>query len=139
MRVAASELEAGDLAAGEMDFAADQSMRPGGIEWEGVSEQTDRSLIVGARCVIRTSDETQLRHRFGGGSYLSSSDRVLHFGIAAGATLESIEIHWPSGTVTTLNGGRLTDPAVWSNGTLTVVEPGREGEAAHLMRVSNSD
>ena len=48
MRFAASELEAGDLAAGEMDFAADQSMRPGGIEWEGVSEQTDRSLIVGA-------------------------------------------------------------------------------------------
>ena len=48
MRFAASELEAGDLAAGEMDFAADQSMRPGGTEWEGVSEQTDGSLIVGA-------------------------------------------------------------------------------------------
>ena len=94
---------------------------------------------IGARCVIRTSDGTQLRHRHGGGSYLSSSDRVLHFGLTGSATLESIEIHWPSGGVTTLNGGSLTDPTAWSNGTLTVVEPGREGEAARLMRVSNSD
>ena len=52
MGFAASELEAGDLTAGEIDFAADQPVRPGGIEWEGVSEQTDGSLTFVRRMKI---------------------------------------------------------------------------------------
>jgi hypothetical protein len=94
---------------------------------------------IGARCVIHTSDGTQLRHRYGGGSYLSSSDRVVHFGITSRATLESIEIHWPSGVVTKLNGENLVDPAAWSNEVLTIVEPMRDGEAVRLSRVSIPD
>ena len=47
LRFASSELEAGDLAVREIDFAADQSMWPGGIEWEGVSQQGDLAVIVG--------------------------------------------------------------------------------------------
>jgi hypothetical protein len=30
-------------------------------------------------------------------SYLSSSDKRVHFGLAADAAAQSIEIHWPSG------------------------------------------
>ena len=48
MRFASSELEAGDLALREIDFAADQSMWPGGIKWEGVSQQGDLAVIVRA-------------------------------------------------------------------------------------------
>jgi enediyne biosynthesis protein E4 len=91
---------------------------------------------IGARCVIRTSDGTQLRHRYGGGSYLSTSDRIVHFGIASGATLESIEIHWPSGRVTTFDDGMLADPAAWSDGTLVAIEPVRDDETGRLLRVT---
>ena len=48
MGFTSSELEAGDLSACEIDFAADESMWPSGIEWEGVSQQSDGSLIVRA-------------------------------------------------------------------------------------------
>ena len=48
MGFASSELEAGDLAACEIDFAADEPMGPSGIEREGVSQQRDGSLIVRA-------------------------------------------------------------------------------------------
>ncbi len=33
------------------------------------------------------------------GSYLSSNDKRVHFGLAADTTITSIEIHWPSGIV----------------------------------------
>ena len=32
-----------------------------------------------------------------GGSYLSSNDRRLHFGLGANTVVERIEIQWPSG------------------------------------------
>ena len=35
-------------------------------------------------------------------SYLSSSDKRLHFGLGDEATVRSIEVHWPSGIVQTL-------------------------------------
>ena len=35
-------------------------------------------------------------------SYLSSSDKRLHFGLGKESTIAKIEIHWPSGTVQTL-------------------------------------
>ena len=47
LRFAASEFEAGDCFAREMDLAADEPVRPGGIEREGVAEQQDLALVVG--------------------------------------------------------------------------------------------
>ena len=46
------------------------------------------------------------RHRedvMSGGSYASSSDQRLHFGIGDNSSVEGLEIHWPSGTVEKLN------------------------------------
>jgi hypothetical protein len=40
------------------------------------------------------------------GSYLSSSDKRLHFGLGEDAVAKSIEIHWPSGTRQTLQNVR---------------------------------
>jgi hypothetical protein len=36
------------------------------------------------------------------GSYLSSNDKRAHFGLGSDAAAQSVEIHWPSGTVQTL-------------------------------------
>jgi hypothetical protein len=35
--------------------------------------------------------------RFGGGSYQSSGDPRLHFGLGEAASVESVEVRWPSG------------------------------------------
>jgi len=35
---------------------------------------------------------------FSGGSYASSSDQRLHFGLGAATRVDKVEIHWPSGT-----------------------------------------
>jgi len=32
-----------------------------------------------------------------GGSYISSNDQRLHFGLGEATTVEEIEVHWPSG------------------------------------------
>jgi hypothetical protein len=34
-----------------------------------------------------------------GGSYSSSNDSRVHFGLGTATSLEKVEIHWPSGTV----------------------------------------
>ena len=52
---------------------------------------------VGARVTLVTNRSRQLRHVVGGGSYLSTSDRQLHFGIARGEHAEQLEIRWPTG------------------------------------------
>jgi hypothetical protein len=42
-----------------------------------------------------------------GGSYLSSNDPRVHFGLGDAAKVDGVEIHWPDGTVQ-----KLTLPAV---------------------------
>jgi hypothetical protein len=37
-----------------------------------------------------------------GGSYASSSDQRVHFGIGETASVDGLEIHWPSGAVETV-------------------------------------
>ena len=51
-----------------------------------------------------------------GGSYLSASDKRAHFGLGAASVAQSIQIHWPSGVVQTLNN-------VHADQILTVNEP----------------
>jgi hypothetical protein len=36
---------------------------------------------------------------FSGGSYASSSDPRLHFGLGSATKIEKLEIHWPDGVV----------------------------------------
>ncbi len=44
-----------------------------------------------------------------GGSFASSNDQRVHFGIGTAAAAEKIEIHWPSGNVQTLTGPLAAD------------------------------
>ncbi len=57
---------------------------------------------IGARIRLTAGGHTQTQHVVGGGSYLSSSDRRIHFGLGQADRAERIEISWPSGTVDVL-------------------------------------
>jgi hypothetical protein len=52
---------------------------------------------IGAEVEIATSAGKQYATVTSGGSYQSSSDRRVHFGLGASATVEQIKIIWPSG------------------------------------------
>lgn len=52
---------------------------------------------VGTIVHLRSAAGTQIRQVKGGGSYLSSSDQVLFFGLGTDQRVEEIAIRWPSG------------------------------------------
>ncbi len=52
---------------------------------------------VGATVRVTTGGHSQVTWRMGGGSFLSTSDPRLHFGLPAGAETADVEIRWPSG------------------------------------------
>jgi len=54
---------------------------------------------VGAVIVLHLHDGRQLvRNVFGGGSYLSQSEAVVHLGIPEGATISHLTVQWPGNT-----------------------------------------
>ncbi len=52
---------------------------------------------IGARVVVHTAQMTQIDEVRGGGSYVSSNDTRLHFGLGADGVMSKIEVQWPSG------------------------------------------
>lgn len=69
------------------------------LDLEGVKSNRD---AIGARVNITTQSGAQFATVTTGGSYQSSSDRRVHFGLGADTVVQQIEIHWPSGIVQTL-------------------------------------
>jgi enediyne biosynthesis protein E4 len=72
---------------------------------------------IGARIKVVTKSGTQYNHMTTSVCYASSSDGPVHFGLGADNRAESVEIHWPSGKVQTLEN-------VPADQVLKVVEPG---------------
>ena len=62
-----------------------------------IGRKSNRAAI-GARVTVTTSAMKQIAEVAGGGGYLSSNDQRLHFGLGSAATIEKVEIEWPSGT-----------------------------------------
>jgi enediyne biosynthesis protein E4 len=58
---------------------------------------------VGARVKVSAGDLVLYDQRKGGMSYQSAQDPRLHFGLGKQATVEALEIIWPSGTITNLS------------------------------------
>jgi len=58
---------------------------------------------IGAEVLLKTSAGIQLATVSTGGSYLSSSDKRIHFGLGADSRVATIEIRWPSGIQQTLH------------------------------------
>ncbi len=52
---------------------------------------------IGARVTVTAGDLVQMSEIQGGSSYLSQNDLRLHFGLAEHATMDKVEIFWPSG------------------------------------------
>ncbi len=58
---------------------------------------------VGATVYLKTGTTRHREDVMSGGSYASSSDQRLHFGIGDSTSVDELEIHWPSGAVEKLN------------------------------------
>ena len=52
---------------------------------------------IGAKVFATAGGTRQRGDVFSGGSYASSSDQRLHFGLGTAAKVDKVEIHWPSG------------------------------------------
>jgi enediyne biosynthesis protein E4 len=61
-----------------------------------IGTKSNRAAI-GARVIVTTSKMTQIDEVHGGGSYNSTDDVRLHFGLGSDATMKKIEVLWPSG------------------------------------------
>ncbi len=61
-----------------------------------VGTKSNRAAI-GARVTIHTGGMTQFDEVRGGGSYLSQNDLRLHFGLGSAATIDLVEVRWPTG------------------------------------------
>jgi hypothetical protein len=66
-----------------------------------VGHKSNRDAI-GANVKLVTASGQQFATVTTAGSYLSSSDKRIHFGLGKETNVESIEIRWPSGIVQTL-------------------------------------
>ena len=53
---------------------------------------------VGAKVFLTAGGVRQRADVYSGASYGSSSYKRVHFGLGSATTVESVEIHWPSGT-----------------------------------------
>jgi hypothetical protein len=53
---------------------------------------------IGAKVFLTSAGVRQRSDVFSGGSYGSSSDPRVHFGLGGSSKIEKIEIEWPSGT-----------------------------------------
>lgn len=77
-----------------------------GQHWLGVRVVgTDASRAgIGAIAYVVLSDGTRLMRQVkGGGSFASTSDSLLHFGLGRDAAPKALEIRWPDGTTQTLS------------------------------------
>jgi hypothetical protein len=71
---------------------------------------------IGARVLVRTGEIRQTRQVKGGGSYCSTSDLRLMFGLAGASRVDVLEVLWPSGARQTLRNLRADQ-------TLVLLEP----------------
>ena len=71
------------------------------LEVKLVGRVSNRSAI-GASVSIKTQHVTQIGLVKGGGSYLSTSDRTLNFGLGTASVIETLVVKWPSGKTTEL-------------------------------------
>jgi enediyne biosynthesis protein E4 len=80
-----------------------------------VGKKSNRDGI-GVTVKLSAGGRTQRKEILGGGSYLSSSDRRLHFGVGKNDKIERLDVRWPSGVTQVLEN-------IPANQILKIVEP----------------
>ena len=73
------------------------------VKFKLVGTKSNRNGV-GAKVTVVAGDLVQTDQVKGGGSYLSAHDPRLHFGLGKRETIDSVEIHWPSGRIQRLTG-----------------------------------
>jgi hypothetical protein len=69
-----------------------------GHHWLGIALLgRNKGDVVGAKAVVESGGRRSTRFVKGGGSYLSSGDRRLLFGLGTADTVERVRVTWPSG------------------------------------------
>jgi enediyne biosynthesis protein E4 len=68
------------------------------VSFELAGTKSNR-LAIGARLNLVAGGMTQTAEIHSGGSYLSQHDLRVHFGLGSATRIDSLEIHWPAGTV----------------------------------------
>ena len=68
------------------------------VSFELAGTKSNR-LAIGARIKITAGGMTQTDEIHSGGSYLSQNDLRVHFGLDKAATIDSVEVRWPSGAI----------------------------------------
>jgi enediyne biosynthesis protein E4 len=75
-----------------------RNVSPAGNNWVGVQlVGKDHADVVGARVIVEAGGRKQTRFAKGGGSYASSPDRRLVFGLAKTEKIDRISVFWPNG------------------------------------------
>jgi len=67
-----------------------------------IGTKSNRAAI-GARVLLTTPAMTQIDEVRAGGSYNSTNDSRLHFGLGSHAIITKLEVQWPSGLIQTFN------------------------------------
>jgi hypothetical protein len=76
------------------------------IEFALEGTKSNRSAI-GAQITLRWNGQQQIQQIAGGSGFASQNDRRIHFGLGNDPHIESITIHWPSGTIQTLTDAKI--------------------------------
>ncbi|HVS39813.1 MAG TPA: CRTAC1 family protein [Gemmataceae bacterium] len=86
-----------------------------GNHWLGV-ELSGRPYrdAVGARLTLEVGGRRLVRAVKGGGSYLSSRDRRVVFGLGGNARVDRLTVQWPSGASQTWEGDKLAPDRYWT-------------------------
>ncbi len=71
---------------------------------------------IGTRLIAHVGTRRLLRTIDGGGSYLSTSDPRVHFGLGETTQVDRVEVHWPSGKVETRSNLQANRTVEWIEG-----------------------
>ena len=80
---------------------------------------------IGATVYLTANGFTQRQDVIAGGSFASSPDQRLHFGLGKAGKIDKIEVHWPSGLVETVPVTVVDQFVTVSEGKGTLVKAGR--------------
>jgi tetratricopeptide (TPR) repeat protein len=93
-----------DLLANHLDeplaLLQNESPAAGWLQLELVGTRSERDAI-GAEVRVQIGDQSWTSWQFGGDGLMSSNEAVVHFGLGAAASVDRIEVRWPSGLAQT--------------------------------------